>query len=130
VTTQGQRIKDIAAEAGVSVSKLADMANIDRPALTKISNDKGGLGPRRAQRIADALGIDVSRVLLPRAKDAASRPSIDLRLRSLEAEADGAREVLRAVLAALAEHGIQVPLGQAAAGFLATPAHDGQVSRG
>lgn len=71
--------------------------------------------PRRLYRdsINRVLGYDVFEVWTPH--------EIQLHLQSLEVAADGAREALIGVLEGLAEHGVQVRLGQAAAEFLATP---------
>lgn len=48
------------------------------------------------------------------------------RLRRLEVQADEGRRALLAILKALDEHGIRVPLDEGAAGFLSTQASPGQ----
>jgi transcriptional regulator with XRE-family HTH domain len=95
-------VRQLAADANMNLTRLADATGIDRSALTNIANDKLGLGPKRAQQIADALGVDVSEVRLPKA-EAVTLASADRRLQALaddlaaavEGQAKLAREVAR-----------------------------------
>lgn len=56
-----------------------------------------------------------------RGAEALVEESAGPRLQRLQVEADTTRGIVRAVLEALAERGIQVPLTEEALGFLATP---------
>lgn len=91
VTTQGERIKALAAKHDTTIVALAKTASIDEKALINISNDKIGLGTIRAQRIADALDEPLSEVLLPKAK-ADTLASVSHRLRLVEARQEKSRQ--------------------------------------
>lgn len=80
-------MRQLAAKHGLNLTQLADRSGIDRPALTNIARDNIGLGPRRAARIADALGEPVSAVLLPKA-EAATLTTLANHLARLEAKVD------------------------------------------
>lgn len=94
----------------MTLTELAARTGIDRSALTNIANDAIGLGKIRAKRIAKALKVPLEEVWQPPAEDAASRRDLDRRLRSVQADADEAWLVLEALLTALRDAGIQVPL--------------------
>ena len=65
--TQGQRLWAVMKRQNqTNITRLAAKAKIDRPALTRILGDTDGLGPVRAARLAKALGVPVSEVLLPK----------------------------------------------------------------
>ena len=74
-----------------NITWLAAKANIDRPALHKILGDEMGLGPKRAERLAEALGVAVSDVLLPRPPRARG---LERRLQAIEGDVARLREHL------------------------------------
>lgn len=102
VTTQGQRVKELAAAAGITPAELARRAGIDSSAMVNIVGDHVGLGPTRAKRIADALGLDVSDVLLPKA-EAVTLASVVRRIESLETQVAESIRLTRRALALLGD---------------------------
>jgi transcriptional regulator with XRE-family HTH domain len=70
---------------GLNGAQLAVKAGIARETISKFTNDKRGIGPTSAAKLAAALGVTPDEVLR-RAEDAATRHDLDSRLRSLEAE--------------------------------------------
>lgn len=68
----------------MSVAELARQSGVARESLSKVKNDTRALGPSVAAKIADALGLSVDQVRLPREADVESRRGLDRRLRSLE----------------------------------------------
>lgn len=81
----------------MTITDLADRANIDRSAMTNIVNDAIGLGPTRAKRVAEALGVSVPEVRQPPEEDAGSRRDLGRRLESLAGKVADAIEDLNAL---------------------------------
>lgn len=95
-------MKELAAAAGITPAELARRASIDGSAMVNIVGDKTGLGPKRAKRIADALEVDVSEVLLPKA-EAVTLASVDRRLQSFEAAVHESVALMREAIELLRE---------------------------
>jgi transcriptional regulator with XRE-family HTH domain len=119
VTRPGTKIRELRNKKGLTIEQLGQLADIDRSALTNIENGAASLGRVRAERLATALDVDLAVIWSPR-QEAASRRDLDGRLQSVEAGQGVFLDVVRAVLAELAAHGIQVRLDPEVAESLAT----------
>jgi transcriptional regulator with XRE-family HTH domain len=56
----GQNIKKIRAFKEMTASELADSANMNESTLSKIETGKASPNTRTLQKIADALGVEIS----------------------------------------------------------------------
>ena len=54
------RIKEVRSVLRVSQKELSEKANVSRPYLVDLEHNRRGAKPETLQRIANALGVDVS----------------------------------------------------------------------
>jgi transcriptional regulator with XRE-family HTH domain len=59
-------VRDLAANAGVSLNKLADLSGISRPTMHFLLSARSSVGVDTIAKIADALGKHPSALLAPR----------------------------------------------------------------
>lgn len=60
----GENIRMARIKAGLSQKELAEMADVNRSALSSIENGKRGISVHRLKKVADALGKDVEELLV------------------------------------------------------------------
>ena len=64
--TQGAHIRALLEGRGWSIAQLARETGIARESLSRIINDREGLGPERGEKVAAVLGLPLEDVLLER----------------------------------------------------------------
>ena len=58
------RIREIREQAGLQQKELAERADVSRPYLHDLENNRRGAKPETYQRIADALGVEVADLIV------------------------------------------------------------------
>lgn len=58
------RIKELRERRGLMQKDLAEVAMVSKPYLHDLENNKRGAKPETLQRIANALGVDVSELII------------------------------------------------------------------
>lgn len=98
--TQGEHLKALIKRKKTNITQLAAKSSVPRETISKIANDKQGLGPDVAPKLARALRVSLNELVLPKAAEAESRAGLENRLRAVEAEARWLRtQLARAFLA-------------------------------
>jgi len=64
--TQGERIKRLAKDAEMNLTQLADKAKLNPQTVYGYGSDKRGLGPTNARKLAEALGVAVDELVVPK----------------------------------------------------------------
>ena len=108
--TQGEHLNRLIQLAGTNITQLAKASGVNRETLSRIVNDRDGLGPSVAERIAPVLNVTLETLVLPPEVEVESRRGLERRLRSTEA--DVLR--LRGLLLRVADNaGVELPELQA-----------------
>jgi transcriptional regulator with XRE-family HTH domain len=56
--TPGERLRDLRHERGLTMRQLSELSGIAISDICRLENGQSGLGPRRAKRLAVAMGAD------------------------------------------------------------------------
>lgn len=107
--TQGEQLKALVQRKKTNLTQLAKKSGVPRETLSRIANDKQSLGADVAGKIASALGVRTTELVLPRAAEVESRGGLDRRLQSVERRADWAEETLILVLEGMLEADLARP---------------------
>lgn len=109
--TTGNRVKRAREAKGWTQERLAREANADRSQINQIEKDKRGLGQDVAERLARALGVEITDLLPPK-DERVTLSQVDRRLRELEGaelvtreDLERSLDALRAAIAAQASQG-------------------------
>lgn len=101
VTFAGDTLKRLRKESGLTQEELGKKSRIDRSAIVNIEAGKSGLGPERAKRLAQVLGVKPTVFVDPATVDQEGRPlSLEERVAAIE---DRQRSAFPSMLERLAD---------------------------
>lgn len=104
--TQGEHLMRLIELAGTNITQLAKASGVNRETLSRIVNDRYGLGPSVAKKIAPVLNVTLETLVLPPDAEVESRRGLHLRLKAIERRAERAEQTIEAILDELLEAGI------------------------